>query len=73
MNWNELIRISFGVYWVLVFFSIVGILIDWGIKIKNNEEGNEGKDKINKGIRSRLFGIIILIIIGIIGTGIFLI
>ncbi len=69
INLSQLMTIIMSVYWILIIFSIGGILIDWGIKIKNNEEGSEGKDKINKTIRGRFFGITILVILGIIGSG----
>ncbi len=61
---EQIYVISISVYWLLIGLSIITLAIDWGIKIKNNEEGSEGKERINKNFRSKLFGIFILVAIG---------
>lgn len=62
---EQIYVISISTYWLLIGLSIVTLAIDWGIKIKNNEDGSEGKDRINKNFRGKLFGVFILIIVGV--------
>ena len=62
---EQIYVISISTYWLLIGLSIDTLAIDWGIKIKNNEDGSEGKDRINKNFRGKLFGVFILIIVGV--------
>ncbi len=68
---EQVFVIGASLYWILIGLSIITLGIDWGIKIKNNDDGSEGKERINKTFRGKLFGVFILIAIGIILTSVF--